>query len=318
MSVPMRIRGRFRPNPASHPASNPASHSRMAAASKTRVILRTIWSTGTGRYALAVLGAWAAVALLSCLWTPWPLTATDGYHAWDTPSPAHPLGTDGTGADILSWLMAGSRTNLAIALLTMLGAAGVGLPLIGLMTARSTALASAVVTAVDALIALPTVLVALLLAVPFGASAAVVVGACSLAYGLNLARVARPSALLAARSDYVASARANGAGGLYLFTRHVLPGVAPVLAVQLSMCAGTSVLAEAGLTYLGVGVGAGVPSWGHSLATSVRLVTVFPLTVLWPGLVVTLAVSALNLFGDALRAAADPTVNAALRGEVAR
>nr|WP_052119249.1 ABC transporter permease [Bifidobacterium callitrichos] len=282
-------------------------------ARRARVILDTMWSSGTGRYALVVLALWALVALVSLFWTPLPLLATDGYHVWAAPSADHWLGTDGTGADVLSWLMAGSRTNLVIAGLTVIGSAALGLLLVGLMVARSTALASVSVAVVDALISIPTVLIALLLAVPFGASAAVVVGACSIAYGLNLARVARPAALLAARSQYVESARANGAGGLRVLVQHIVPNITPVLAVQLSMSAGTSVLAEAGLTYLGVGVGAGVPSWGHSLSTSVKLINVFPLTVLWPGLVVTLVVIALNLFGDALRDAGDPVANPLLR-----
>ena len=72
-----------------------------------------------------------------------------------------------------------------------------------------------------------------------------------------------------------------------------------------SISAGTSLLAEAGLTYLGVGVGSGVPSWGHSLSTSVRFISIYPMAVLWPGLVVTVVVIALNLFGDALRDAID-------------
>ena len=92
-----------------------------------------------------------------------------------------------------------------------------------------------------------------------------------------------------------------------VFVRHIMPNVMPVLLVQLSMSAGTSILAEAGLTYLGVGVGAGVPSWGHSLATSVKFISIYPLTVLWPGLVV------LHLFGDALRDAIDPLTNPELR-----
>ena len=282
-------------------------------ARRARVILGTMWSSGTGRYALVVLALWLFVALVSLFWTPLPLLATDGYHVWAAPSADHWLGTDGTGADVLSWLMAGSRTNLVIAGLTVIGSAALGLLLVGLMVARSSALASVSVAVVDALISIPTVLIALLLAVPFGASAAVVVGACSIAYGLNLARVARPVALLAARSQYVESARANGASGLRVLVQHIVPNITPVLAVQLSMSAGTSVLAEAGLTYLGVGVGAGVPSWGHSLTTSVKLINVFPLTVLWPGLVVTLVVIALNLFGDALRDAGDPVVNPLLR-----
>lgn len=290
---------------------------RGARARRIAVVARAMWAHGGGRYALVTLVLWVIVAVVSLFWTPQPLLKTDGYHVWAAPSAAHPLGTDGTGADVLSWLMAGSRTNLAIAALTVVCSAAIGLLFVGLMAARSNALASVSVAVVDALISIPTVLIALLLAVPFGASAGVVVGACSVAYGLNLARVARPAALLAARSQYVESARANGAGGLDVLVRHILPNISPVLAVQLSMSAGTSVLAEAGLTYLGVGVGAGVPSWGHSLATSVKLINVFPLTVLWPGLIVTLVVVALNLFGDALRDAADPVANAALRETVA-
>jgi peptide/nickel transport system permease protein len=85
------------------------------------------------------------------------------------------------------------------------------------------------------------------------------------------------------------------------------------MSVQLSLSAGTAVLAESGLTYLGIGVPSGVPSWGHSLATSVKFINVYPLTVLWPGLIVTCVVVALNLFGDALREAADPVANPALR-----
>ena len=166
---------------------------------------------------------------------------------------------------------------------------------------------------VDALISIPTVLIALVLAVPLGASIAVIVIACGFGYGLNLARVARPQALLAAQSDYVESAVSNGASGACVFFRHIVPNILPVMLVQLSLSAGTAVLAESGLTYLGVGVPSGTSSWGHSLATTVRFITVYPLTVLWPGLVVTVAVVALNLFGDALRDAIDPVTNPELR-----
>ena len=152
-----------------------------------------------------------------------------------------------------------------------------------------------------------------MLSVPFGASAAVIIAACGLAYGLNLARILRPAAMLAARSDYVESALWSGASSLRVFFTHIVPNTVPVLCVQLSMSAGTSLLAEAGLTYLGVGVGAGVPSWGHSLATSVKFISIYPMAVVWPGLVVTLMVIALNLFGDALRDAIDPLTNQALR-----
>ena len=248
------------------------------------IVIRTMWARGTGRFALIVLGAWIFVSLVSLVWTPHSIWQTNGYHVWARPSADHWLGTDGTGADVFSWLMAGSCTNLLIVVLTVLFAAAFGLLLVAMLVSRHVALAHGSVVAIDALISIPTVLIALMLAVPLGASVTVIVLACGFGYGLNLARVARPSAMLA------------------------------VLIVQCSLSAGTAVLAEAGLTYLGVGVPSGVPSWGHSLSTSVRFINIYPLTVLWPGLIVTIAVVALNLFGDALREAADPLTNPRLRG----
>ena len=284
---------------------------------RMRVVLSSMWRKASGRYSMTVLAIWILVSLVSRFWTPVPIWATDGYRIWQAPSRAHLLGTDGTGADILSWLMAGSATNLAISLLAVLLSGVLGLLLVMAMVSRRSGVSQTVVVLVDALISLPTVLLAVILAVPLGPSIAVVVVACGFGYGLNLARIVRPQALLAAESDYVRSARHSGVGSFRIFCTHLVPNVIPVLCVQLSMSAGTSVLAEAGLTYLGVGVPSGLPSWGHSLTTSVKFINVFPLTVLWPGLVVTMVVVALNLFGDALRDAIDPVTNPRLRAAVA-
>ena len=265
------------------------------------IVLHSMWRRAEGKFALIVLALWLLIAIVSLFWTPQSLWATDGYHVWAKPSAEHWLGTDGTGADVFS------------VLLTVVASMAWGLLLIAAMVARNAALASSSVVVVDALISVPTVLIALILAVPLGASIAVIVIACGFGYGLNLARVARPAALLAARSSYVESALANGASGWRVLISHVMPNILPVLAVQLSLSAGTAVLAESGLTYLGIGVPSGVPSWGHSLATSVKLINVFPLTVVWPGLIVTVVVVALNIFGDVLRDAIDPVTNPALR-----
>lgn len=272
-----------------------------------------MWSTVEGRFALSILLVWVFMAVLSLVWTPQPLWATDGQQVWQKPSHNHWLGTDGTGADVFSWLMAGSATNLLICLLTVACAAALGILLIAATVSRSALVANTSIVLVDALISIPTVLIALILAVPLGASVVVIVLACGLGYGLNLARVARPQALLAARSDYVIAAQVSGASAGRILASHILPNIMPVVAVQLSLSAGSSVLAESGLTYLGVGVSSGVPSWGHSLATSVKLINVYPLTALWPGLLVTLVVLSLNLFGDSLGDAIDPQSNSALR-----
>lgn len=278
-----------------------------------RTVIASIWLRPSGKYALVVLALWVLVSVTSLFFTPQSLWDTDGYHVWAKPSADHWLGTDGTGADVFSWLMAGSRTNLLIVILTVALSSVLGMAFVAAMVARSSAVSASSVVVVDALISLPTTLIALVLAVPMGASVAVIVIACGFGYGLNLARVTRPSALLAARSDYVRSALSNGAHGGYVLMRHIMPNVLPVALVQLSLSAGTAVLAESGLTYLGIGVPSGVPSWGHSLATSVKFVNIYPLTVLWPGLIVTLVVIALNLFGDTLRDAVDPVTNPALR-----
>ena len=178
-----------------------------AGSSAAKTVIASIWHTGGGKYAMIVIGLWVAVSAISLFWTPYRLLDTDGYHVWASPSGSHPLGTDGVGSDVLSWLMAGSRTNLAIALLTVCVAAAVGLLLVAAMVSRNSAFASTSVVVVDALISLPTVLIALILTVPFGASAAVIVISCGFAYGMNLARILRPAAMLAARSPYVIMGR---------------------------------------------------------------------------------------------------------------
>ncbi|WEV59598.1 ABC transporter permease [Bifidobacterium sp. ESL0728] len=295
------------------PSGKAAKSAKAKTSSKFTVVLRSIWIRSEGKFALIVLALWVAVSLVSLVWTPQSLWATDGYHVWAKPSASHWLGTDGTGADVFSWLMAGARTNLFIAILAVVFAGALGILLMSAMVSRNSALSNVSVVAVDALISIPTVLIALILAVPMGASVAVIVIACGIGYGLNLARIARPQALLAANSDYVASALSYGASGFSVMLDHILPNAMPTIMVQLSLSAGTAVLAESSLTYLGVGVPSGVPSWGHSLATSVKFINVYPLTVLWSGLIVTIVVVALNVFGDVLRDAVDSVTNPELR-----
>lgn len=177
-----------------------------------RVVLGTMWGHAAGKFSLIVLGLWLASSAVSLVWTPYSLWSTDGYHVWAKPSRDHWLGTDGTGADVFSWLLAGSRTNLLIVVLTVAVAAVFGLAIVALMVSRHAALSAVSVVVVDALISIPTVLIALILAVPLGPSVAVIVIACGFGYGLNLARVSRPQAMLAASSSYVESALSNEIG----------------------------------------------------------------------------------------------------------
>lgn len=269
-------------------------------------ILKRIWRASFGKFVCVTLFLWLAIAAISLFWTPYSLLKTNGYEVWQKPSFAHLLGTDGTGADMLSWLMAGSRVELVIVVCTVMISALIGTVLLSIMISQYKIIRATSVMAVDALISVPTVLIALMLAVPFGTNVLVIVIACGFGYGFNLARIVRPSAKLVLQSDYVNSAISQGASRRYVLLRHVLPNITPVALVQLSLSAGTVILAESGLTYLGVGVPSGVPSWGCVLATSVTLIHVNPLAVLWPGLIVTIVVVALNLLGDVLRKVLDP------------
>lgn len=280
------------------------------------IILRSMWHRADGAYALDVLATWFVVCAVSAFWTPYGLLYSDAHNVWDGPSAAHPLGTDGAGHDLLTWLMKGSVTQLGIVVLVV--ACTMVLGLLGVWASVGSHAGAGRgsriwMVCVDTLIAVPTVLVAMLVSVPLGSSIAVIVIACSFAYALSMVRVTRPVAQLAAASPYVAASRSYGVGEGRIFFSHVVPAIAPMMAVQLSMSAGTAILAESGLTYLGIGVPAGVPSWGRSLATCAKLITVHPLTVIWPGLIITAVVVALNLLGDALRDCADPLVNADLR-----
>lgn len=269
-------------------------------------ILKRIWRASFGKFVCVTLFLWLAIAAISLFWTPYSLLKTNGYEVWQKPSFAHLLGTDGTGADMLSWLMAGSRVELVIVVCTVMISALIGTVLLSIMISQYKIIRATSVMAVDALISVPTVLIALMLAVPFGTNVFVIVIACGFGYGFNLARIVRPSAKLVLQSDYVNSAISQGASRRYVLLRHVLPNIMPVALVQLSLSAGTVILAESGLTYLGVGVQSGVPSWGRVLATSVTFIHVNPLAVLWPGLIVTIVVVALNLLGDVLRKVLDP------------
>lgn len=284
--------------------------------SAARTIISTLWSKPSGTVSQIILISWIVVCLISLVWTPYDLLHQEGDHILSAPSWAHPLGTDGAGADILSWLMRGGVSELVIVFLVaaftfLLGCAGTAL------TVSSRPAVSALSRVLlDLVISIPTIVIAMVVAVPLGKSLAIVIIACSLAYSFNLMRIVRPQAVLAARSDYALASRWAGEGDWGVFRKHVLPTILPTMAVQISHSAGTAILAEVGLTYLGIGVPADIPSWGHSLQTSSQLISVYPMTVVWSGLAVTLMVAAVNIFGDCLREACDPVASPALRQAV--
>jgi peptide/nickel transport system permease protein len=259
-----------------------------------------------GAFAVVVLALLVVAAVVSLFWTPENPFSTDPFHQWEKPSPAHWFGTDGIGRDIASYVLAGSRTTVLVAVGSGVIASIVGIVLtaIGSLTTRWVREGMAVL--LDILVAFPTLLTAMLLTAIFGGSLGVVIVSVGLSFGVTIARVARGEIRRIARSDYVTAARASGVGPWGVLLRHLVPNAAPLFTVQLSLAMATAVLAEAGLSYLGYGASSSTASWGSLLADLQTYIGVHPWSATWPGAAIALVVVALSLLGDAVRDAADP------------
>ncbi len=267
-----------------------------------------LWSLPAGRFGLAVVAVIIVVAAVSLVWTPFDPRRVDIPARWAAPGWPHVLGTDASGRDILSLLMAGSRTTVVVAVgagavATVLG---VVLACLGALTTRW--VREWVAVLVDVLIAFPVLLIAMMISAVWGGSLWVVIVSVGIGFGVNIARVSRPELRRVLHSDFVLAARASGLTSAQTAARHLLPNIAPVFIVQLSWGMAVAVLAEAGLSYLGFGAPPTEPSWGLLLSELQRYLTAHPLSVLWPGLAITVTVLGLNLLGDGLREATDPTL----------
>lgn len=270
--------------------------------------LRRLAATPTGAFGMIVVGLIALVALVSLFWTPFdPQTSVIG-DRWLPPGLPHLLGTDDTGRDILSLLMAGARTTVFVSVGAGIVATLVGIALAALGALTPRGVRETVAVLVDILIAFPVLLIAMMISSVWGGSLWVVIWAVGIGFGVNIARVTRPELRRVQQSDFVLAGRASGLTTGQSLVRHLLPNVAPVFIVQLSWSMAVAVLAEAGLSYLGFGASVVEPSWGILLADLQRYIGVHPLSVIWPGLAITITVLALNLLGDGLREATDPTL----------
>lgn len=271
--------------------------------------LRRLWSLSTGRFGIIVVVAIAVVAAVATVWMPFDPQRVDIARAWAPPGWPHVLGTDQTGRDIASLLMAGARTTVWVAVGAGLVATTLGLLLaaLGALTARW--IRESVAVLVDILIAFPVLLIAMMISAVWGGSLWVVIVSVGIGFGVNIARVTRPELRRVLHSDFVLAGRAAGLTPFQNLWRHLLPGVAPVFIVQLSWGMAVAVLAEAGLSYLGFGAPLTEPSWGLLLKQLQPYLSAYPLSVVWPGLAITITVLGFNLLGDGLREATDPTLS---------
>lgn len=258
---------------------------------------------GGGTIALgAVIVALAcAAALLSLVWTPYDVTAVDIAARLLPMSAAHPLGTDQLGRDMLSMIMAGARVSLAVSVLAVGAAMLAGVPLGLAAAARGGWTDMLAMRGGDVLFAFPSLLLAILLTAMLGPGASNAVLAIALFNVPVFARVARGGALGLWRRDFVAAARLAGKGRAAISIEHILPNIAAILGVQAAIQLSLALIAEAGLSYVGLGVQPPAPSWGRMLSDAQTLIGVAPRLAIVPGAAILLVVLGFTLLGDGLR-----------------
>ena len=248
-----------------------------------------------------------AAAGLSFVWTPDDVTTVDIARQLRPPGRDAWLGTDQLGRDLLSMVMVGARTSLAVAVVAVAIGMGLGVPL-GLAAAAAHGgwLDEAISRLSDLVFAFPALVIAILITAVFGASAVNAIIAIGIFNIPVFARLTRGAALALWQRDFVLAARVAGKGRVRISVEHVLPNVSNLLIVQGTIQFSLGILAEAGLSYVGLGAQPPVPSWGRMLAESQTLATIAPHVAIVPGLAIVTAVLGLNLLGDGLRDRLDP------------
>lgn len=248
-----------------------------------------------------------AAALISYLWTPFDVASLDIRNRMQTPSTGHWLGTDHLGRDILSMLMVGARTSIAVAAVAVGIGMGAGVPL-GLLAAakRQSMIDELIMRGNDLVFAFPALLIAIMITAAFGPGAINAIIAIGIFNIPVFARLTRGAALSLWTREFVLAARVAGKNSLRISVEHLLPNITNLLIVQGTIQFSLGILAEAGLSYVGLGAQPPIPSWGRMLADSQTLITLAPHLALFPGLAIVFTVLGLNLLGDGLRDWLDP------------
>ena len=222
------------------------------------------------------------------------------------PSWAHWFGTDESGRDLLSRVIYGARASLLAGVVSVTIALTAGVP-IGLIAGYTGGWTDAVISRItDAMLACPNLILAIALAAFLGPSLTNAMIAIGITATPVFVRLTRGQVLAVKVEDYVEAARAVGNPGWRIAIRHILPNILPSLLVQATLAIAAAIIAEASLSFLGLGQQPPAPSWGSMLNTAQRFLTSSPWMAVWPGLAIFLSVLSFNLLGDGLRDALDP------------
>lgn len=268
---------------------------------RTRALRHPSFATGAVLVLLLV-----AMAALSLVWSPYPPAEIDVPNKFAPPSATHWLGTDSLGRDIASQLLVGTQNSIAVGVIAVGIGLVAGVALGCLAAARGGWLDEAVMRAADFTFAFPALLTAIMLTAIYGPGLVTSIVAIGIFNVPVFARVARAQAQSVWTREYVLAARTAGKGALRITLDHVLPNIAGALIVQATISFATAILAEAALSYLGLGTQPPQPSWGRMLGEAQTQMFQAPMLAVYPGVAIALAVLGLNLLGDGLRDLLDP------------
>lgn len=260
---------------------------------------------------LALLGLGIVIGLVAlALGAPWiapyPYDKPDFTAAWQFPSRQHLMGTDGIGRDFFSRVVFGARTSLAIGLSAQVIALTLGISLGMLAGTRGGKIDFTIMRLVDAVWAFPRMLFAIMILTVLGSGFANVLLAISLTGWIPICRLTRAQVLAQRDREYVLAARALGAGESRIAMAHLLPNILGPVIVALTLGIPEAIFAEAGLSFLGIGINPPTPSWGQMVGESVSTIRFYWHLALFPALMIGLTMLGFVLLGDGLRDALDP------------
>ncbi|MBX3573091.1 MAG: ABC transporter permease [Mesorhizobium sp.] len=255
---------------------------------------------------LVITGLIAAMALISFVWTPYDITNLIVANRMKPPSGEFLFGTDHFGRDILSMIMVGSRNSIAVAFVAVGIGMAIGIPLGCWAAARGGWIDEALMRFNDLVFAFPALLSAVMITAIFGPGAVNAIIAIGIFNIPVFARVARAGAMALWPREFILAARASGKGKTQITIEHILPNIVSMLLVQGTIQFALGILAEAGLSYLGLGAQPPMVSWGRMLFDAQTRMMVAPYLALFPGMAIVITVLGLNLLGDGLRDVLDP------------
>mgnify|MGYP004695136645 FL=1 len=260
---------------------------------------------------LAMIGLFGLAVLVFCalfadLIAPYDYALQDYTALNQTPSLAHPFGTDNFGRDIFSRVIYGARISLVMGFISLLIGALVGCVLGAIAGFFGKRLESLIMRACDIMMSIPSTVLAIVITTTLGPGLVNAIIALSISTIPTFARVVRGSTLTVKDQEFIEAARCIGAKNSHIIMHYILPNVLAPIIVQATLGIGKSIIMLAALSFLGLGIQPPTPEWGSMLSTARTFMRDYPHEVIFPGLAIMFTVLSLNLFGDGLRDALDP------------